>query len=200
VNLEHEEIFTKLTNQPSRRFLQFAEGFLSNGKSDKSHDSTVSFRNCMLRVPGSINSKNDQTVRVKMQWNGYRPAINYLLSDFCVNLAQQKAAELREQQQWRPWINSTQIGRGNYKLQWIEILLQTPINDHRKFVVWRIIAPYLLNVKKLSPEQTRDTIKSWLDRCNEERTLDFNVEQKIKEGIKGAEKGMDWVQNSKTTI
>ena len=63
VNLEYEEIFTKLTHQPSRKFIQFAEEFLSNGKSDKNHNKTVSLNNCMLRIPGSLNSKNGQRVQ-----------------------------------------------------------------------------------------------------------------------------------------
>ena len=93
VNLEYEEIFTKLTDQPSRKFMQFAEEFLSNGKSDKTHNKTVSSKNCMLRVPGSINSKNGQRVQLLNIWDGYRSEINYMLSDFVVYLANQKAQE-----------------------------------------------------------------------------------------------------------
>src|SRR5206468_2204059 len=44
--------------QVSTKFLRFAEWYLSSGKSDSAHYSTVSLNNCMLRIPGSINSKN----------------------------------------------------------------------------------------------------------------------------------------------
>lgn len=40
-------------------------------------------------------------------------------------------------------INSTNIW-------WIEQLLQTPVDVYRKFVVWRILAPYLINIRKYS--------------------------------------------------
>ena len=36
---------------------------------------------------------------------------------------------------------------------WIEKLLQTPIDDHRKFAVWRILAPYLINIRKCSVDE-----------------------------------------------
>jgi hypothetical protein len=45
-------------------FLRFAESELSAGKSDKSHNTTVSFNNCMLRIPESINSKNNVEVKI----------------------------------------------------------------------------------------------------------------------------------------
>jgi hypothetical protein len=37
----------------------------------------------MIRIPGSINSKNGgEEVKITHQWNGVRPAINWLLRDF----------------------------------------------------------------------------------------------------------------------
>ena len=35
----------------------------------------------------------------------------------------------------------------NYK--WIEKLLQTPIEDYRKIVLWKILCPYLVNIHKV---------------------------------------------------
>ena len=46
------------------------------------HWKGVSFKNCMLRVPGSINSKNNTLLHIIQHWNGTRPAINWLLRDF----------------------------------------------------------------------------------------------------------------------
>ena len=51
------------------------------------------------------------------------------------------------------------------KIWWIEKLLQTPIEDYRKFAVWRILAPYLINIRKYSTEEASGTLKNWLDRC-----------------------------------
>ena len=44
-------------------------------------------------------------------------------------------------------------------------------------------------MKELSPERARDIINDWLDRSSNLITLDFNVDTKVKEGIKGASKG-----------
>jgi len=58
---QHVPVFEKWDrfnkfDQPSRRFLQFEERLLTDNKSDQSHWSTVSFNNCMLRIPFSLNS------------------------------------------------------------------------------------------------------------------------------------------------
>ena len=35
-------------------------------------------------------------------------------------------------------------------IRWIEKLLQTSIDDYRKIVVWRILTPYFINIRKCS--------------------------------------------------
>jgi hypothetical protein len=75
-------------------------------------------------------------------------------------------------------------------IKWIENgILQNPLPDHRKYIIWRILSPYLLNVKKLPKEESYSTIKDWLDKCNKIEKLNFNAKIKIREGIKGASKG-----------
>lgn len=53
--LEKVETFKKF-KQPSLRFMRFEEQLLTDGKADQNHINNVSFGNCMLRVPGSLNS------------------------------------------------------------------------------------------------------------------------------------------------
>lgn len=36
----------------------------------------------MLRIPGSINSKNGQRVKVLQKWDGQRSYMNWILRDF----------------------------------------------------------------------------------------------------------------------
>jgi hypothetical protein len=65
----------------------------SNNKSDPSHN--PSFKSCMIRIPGSFNSKcilegKDPEVRIIQRWEGYRPKINLLLGSFHANLVDQK--------------------------------------------------------------------------------------------------------------
>ena len=99
VNLENVKQFSDLKiDEVSLKFLRFAETFLSCGKSDKAHNATVSFNNCMMRIPGSINSKNNCEVKFIQQWDGVnRPAINYLLADFCGYIANGEAQKLKLQ-------------------------------------------------------------------------------------------------------
>jgi hypothetical protein len=190
VNLEFEQTFTKLTNEPSRKFIQFAEHFLSNGKSDKSHNTTVSFKNCMLRIPGSINSKNGQPVKIIQKWNSCKPFINYMLADFCIYLANEKAQEIkiqaRKSKSRAPTITDNSASY-NY-INWIEQLLQTPIEDHRKYCIWRVLSPYLLNIKKLPEQEAFNIIKEWLQHCSELQRLNFSVSQRITDGLDGAAK------------
>jgi hypothetical protein len=95
--LEQENQFNKF-EQPSRRFIQFAEQYLSNKKSDPCHSFTMSFKNCMLRVPGSFNAKlESEPIEVKLiqRWNGVRPSIKPLLFDFYLYLQDLKLKKLQ---------------------------------------------------------------------------------------------------------
>jgi hypothetical protein len=60
--LESVDVFNndRFGSTPSQKFLRYAEAYLSGGKCDPQHNNTVSLRNCMLRIPGSINSKNGE--------------------------------------------------------------------------------------------------------------------------------------------
>jgi hypothetical protein len=61
-------------DRPSEQFLRFAKDNLSNGKADKQNN--PSFKSCLLRIPGSINSKYcNSNVKIVQKWNGYRPPI-----------------------------------------------------------------------------------------------------------------------------
>jgi hypothetical protein len=79
--------------------------------------------------------------------DGYRPKTKPLIFRFDPYLLVLKANELQEAKKLDkkrskyPKTQSNNIG-------WIE--LQTPIVDCRKYVVWRILAPYLITIKTLS--------------------------------------------------
>jgi hypothetical protein len=90
--LEDMAEFSKF-EEPSKKILRWLEKYLSNGKSDSVHNKTVSFGNCMLRIPGSINSKhnNDSNqVRIIREWNNQRFSIKPLLGDFLAYLLDEK--------------------------------------------------------------------------------------------------------------
>ena len=69
---------------------------------------------------------------------------------------------------------------------WIEILLDTPLEDYRKEAIRRIIAPYLVNIKKLAYDDAFNVTKNWLEGCNKIRPLDFNASVKIKDALGAA--------------
>src|SRR5436190_23998470 len=66
---------------------------------------------------------------------------------------------------------------------------RTSISDHRKYIIWRILSPYLLNIRKLLKEEAYSVMKEWLDKCDKLEKLNFNSKIKVKEGLKGASKG-----------
>jgi hypothetical protein len=186
VVLENIQEFQGVDNI-SLKFLRYAESYLSLNKSDSQHNYTVSFNNCMLRIPGSFNSKNGKTVSIIQKWDGVGPEINYMLAGFSRYIINEKYIELKKAQK-RKQKSPARMGQDS-RINWIERLLQTPLQDYRKYCIWRILVPYLLNVRRLSEQETTDIIKDWLNQCNKLRRLDFNYKQKIKDGIEGANVG-----------
>jgi hypothetical protein len=64
-----------------------------------------------------------------------------------------------------------------YRKLLLERLLDRPLDDFRKYCIWRIFVPYFINVKGLSRSDAFNIIKSWLDRCT------FVSRQKIDEEL-----------------
>ena len=96
IALEQESLFEDIeVYDPSRKFMQWAEQYLSNNKADPCHSKGVSFKNCMLRVPGSINSKMNKEVRIVQCWNGVKPGIKPLLYEFYIHVADMKLMEIQ---------------------------------------------------------------------------------------------------------
>jgi hypothetical protein len=94
--LENESLFEDIeVYDPSRKFMQWVEQYLSNNKADPCHSLGVSFNNCLLRIPGSINSKVSKQVTVIQEWNKIRPSIKPLLYDFYIHLANIKLREVQ---------------------------------------------------------------------------------------------------------
>ena len=87
-------------NDPSKkdltsRFMQFAEDYFTNKKSDPQHRPSV--KSCLIRIPGTINSKYNQEVRIVQRWDGLRPPIQYLLRDYRTWLVAEKINDKREE-------------------------------------------------------------------------------------------------------
>jgi len=169
---------------PSRQFLKFAAEYLSDDKSDPNHN--PSFKSCMVRVPGSTNSKNNNTVEIIQQWNGHRPSIVSLLGMFYSWVATKKIVEQTSIDNNCFMIRSN--GYSTNKVEWIEKTLKTPLDDCRKTIVNLVVAPYLTNIRKLQYQESFEIIRNWLSICAIARRLDFNEDYLIKNALANARK------------
>lgn len=198
VILEQMSEFNKF-KEPSKEFLRFAEWYLSNTKADSEHYHTVSFKNCLLRIPGSYNSKNMSQVYVVHKWNGASKVPSHLLySKFLAYLIDKVSKVAKHNNDNKTYntflseIKSSQVVEKNSRLprkksiDWIEGLLQLPLAEHRKYCIWRILAPYFINIKRLSFDDSYRRIYEWLERCSELRELDFDPEIKINDSLNSA--------------
>jgi hypothetical protein len=174
VNLDNVKEFANLTEHPNDKFLQFAKKYLSNGKSDPSHNPAL--RSCMIRIPGSLNSKCkafglDPEVKIIQEWDGFRPDYRLLIGSFYADLVG-KNRELTKRFQSQNNNNNNNNTNGLPE-PYIEKLLQTPITDYRKHARDLILVPYLVVRKGMTdPNQIYDIIMQWADKCSELKRLE----------------------------
>ncbi|MFL6319023.1 MAG: DNA primase noncatalytic subunit PriX [Nitrososphaeraceae archaeon] len=200
--LEEYETFYEFTKYVDKdltsMFIQFAEEYFTDYAADRLHNPTV--KSCQVRIPASLNSKciiKEQNTEVKIiqKWDGNRPSIQPLLRHFRIWLIQKRIddiKELKKQEKKHAKFQMT-LAKNQERtntIKWIEKgILEHPLSDHRKYIIWRILSPYLLNVKKLPKEEAYSIMKEWLDKCNKLEKLNFSPKIKIKDGLKGASKG-----------
>ena len=115
---------------------------------------------------GTYNSKNGERVKIIQQWDRYRPPIQDILTDFRVTLIEEELSRINAAKK----IFGKKAGTHD-KINWIEKLLHTPITDHRRYCLWRILAPYFANVRRLSDDESISAVKSWLVECSKLRPL-----------------------------
>jgi len=189
--LENITEFQKFEN-PSQEFLRFAKDNLSNGKADKNNN--PSFKSCLLRIPGSINSKYNKNVKIVQKWNKVRPPIpREFIEEFRTYLIQKKIDEKEQKQKMLLKLkrennkNKDPTNRNYYK--WIDKeILANPFADYRKIIINLILAPYLVVIKKLTFEESYRIIYEWLQKCDLLRKLDFNARSVVNTAIATAYK------------
>ena len=165
-------------------FLRFAKKVFTNGKDDPKH--LPSIKSCLVRVPGTLNSKNNQKVRIIQKWDGKSPAIQWITSDFKDYLIKKKIDKVsnKEINNKKKEYYNKKLDRQGSKIIWIEKLLQTPIEDGRKQCLWRILCPYLINIRKLTNENAINILNQWLQRCDKVKKIDFDSTVYIKSDLK----------------
>ncbi|MFY9795989.1 MAG: hypothetical protein WBF33_33765 [Candidatus Nitrosopolaris sp.] len=184
--------------------MRYAEELVTENKGDPVHSNTVSFGNCMIRIPGSYNSKYVQLdkdkgevvavtpqseVKIVQRWDGYRPNIRWLLKDYWLYRIQERNNEVlrrlhNEQKRLRFERKYPNRISDIHQHSWIESLYARPLDDFRKYCITFVFTPYFINVKRLPHSDAFNLIKHWLDRCSSEcRHLDFNARQRINEAF-----------------
>jgi hypothetical protein len=218
-------------------FMGFAERFLTDNNSDKSHTPTI--KSCLLRVPYTINVKyNDEANEITILHSAYKcgddifiadpttaegvAAVQYILRDFRyylfnhriktkieevkrvkkevatnssndkrlkwmetkarrMGMVVNKKVFLQQQQQTRQQQRS---GYNPTMTTWVECMLRIGIPDFRKNAVDLILAPYLINTKRLSYNQAAQIIRDWLyNKCKPVSDLEFDAESQIKKAL-----------------
>ena len=191
--------FKELSDKPSEEFLRFVESVFTKKKKDSQHN--PSFKSCMLRIPGTLNSKNGSEVKIvkKFDANNIPKINNNLLREFRLYLADNDikrkinstTLEAKEKHSTLKYNNSTNNPIPKC-YQWIEDnLLKTPIPDYRKITVDLVFVPFFIVIKKLTANQTCNLTKEYLIKCNKLQPLQPSVnefEKRIKIAI---EKSME---------
>jgi hypothetical protein len=54
----------------------------------------------------------------------------------------------------------------------IEKILQIGVEDQRKDLLFWVLTPYLITIRRLSHEQAFEILNNWLTKCNEVRRLE----------------------------
>lgn len=102
-------------------------------------------------------------------------------------MIQKRIDKIKEKGKGKKKLSSSHIHHNKSNAQrigWIENLLQTPLEDYRKFCLWRIVIPYLVNIRKLSNEESTKMANEWLQKCNGLRNLDFNTHMYIQNDLR----------------
>jgi hypothetical protein len=195
--LEELPEFYNFRNYPAAaltdKFLRWIERELTNGKADQHHNPSI--KSCLFRVPGTINSKakaagKDPFVRIVQGKYPYlklglpqhhnnrlsRPT-NTFLNKFLASLIQEvidaKVEKLNRRRYFtRIGNNNNNNNNSNNSMSWVDRLLQTPVEDGRKNLIFWVLAPYLITVRGLDYDRAYHILEAWLEKCDSVRSLE----------------------------
>ena len=66
------------------------------------------------------------------------------------------------------------------QIKWIERLMENPVDDGRHRLLWLVIAPYLVNVKKLSLDEAYEEAKRYFEECDRVKRLRGRFDHRIR--------------------
>ena len=85
--------------------------------------------------------------------------------------------------------NHRNQNQSNRYTRLIDSLLENGIEDHRKYILRKILPRYLINIRGFTDEQCHDILYNWLDvKCRALHDLDFKPDDLLKSDIRYARK------------
>ncbi|MPZ06071.1 MAG: DNA primase noncatalytic subunit PriX [Nitrososphaeraceae archaeon] len=181
-----------VSNIISEEFLPFAKKYLSNNQADLGNH--PNFASLFLRVPGTINMKMKygtiEIVKIEHEWSYESDTIpgfgdlhpdTDIFYDFMHHLAL-AAGNYQTKNRFGGATNSTTRKKNTSRsYNWVEVLWDTGVSDCRKRILWLILTPYAINVKKMLHQDAFIWVKQWADRCDSITKFDpnYNIEEKI---------------------
>jgi hypothetical protein len=170
-----KEFLPYVNNDLTTEFMRFAAKYFTNNQKDPKHNPSI--KSCLIRVPETINSKYNFNVKIRQKWDGKEANASVIASYFRHNLMQRKSEHEKKTIDKVRYIHINKIG-------WIEKLLETPLADNRKYCLWKILIPYLANIKKLPKYEIFPILIEWLDKCDRMKSIDFRSQSRIEDNLR----------------
>lgn len=175
---EFEDFKSIIRSDLTTEFIRYAGKYLTSEKDDPKHNPSI--YSCLIRIPGTTNSKYGNKVNIIQKWDGVEAMANPMLLPFLDHLIQLKI----ELEELRKRNTTTTPKTNNTNISWIEKLLETPIPDHRYYCLWHILIPYLVNIKRMHKEEVTSVLTEWLEKCDKLYKVRWKYPQKIKEQLR----------------
>jgi len=173
ITLDENQIF-----DVPKKFLLFAERYLTNSNCDMGNH--PSLKSCLIRIPGSYNSKlldkgnkEEFKVTIVSEWNGIRVDVKNL--PFMNHLRNQQRKMMRRNLKYNN-SNSSEI-------QYIENILKSKVTRGRKRIFALVLCPYLINVKKLPIEKSEKILQDYFDGYISKYSIRYKLNEVMKKGI-----------------
>jgi len=161
---------------PAKKFLQFAEKYLTNHKCDSGNH--PSLKSCLIRVPGSYNSKclnngmYDQSQVFPIQeWNGVRCNVQNFPFKSYLNRLERECKKRRK------------FSGPIREIPYIENILRQRLSEGRKRIFALVLCPYLVNVKKLSLGESEDVLSNYFHGYVPVSMIRYKLREVFKKGI-----------------
>lgn len=85
---EFQEFVPLVNIDLTTEFMRFTEQHLTNGKHDPKHNPST--KSCLLRIPGTLNSKHKENVKIIQKWDGKEADAKSIILPFLDHLIRMK--------------------------------------------------------------------------------------------------------------